>query len=58
MQALDASQRTEAEKWRIADDLLRWVDIECANLRSACESLDEHGLVIQQRRFMQLRRAE
>lgn len=57
MQALEASQRTEAEKWRIADELMQGVEIERANRLSACESIEEHGLVIEQRRFMQLRRA-
>ena len=57
MQALEASERTEAERWRIADELLQDVDFERANRLSECESLEEHGLVIQQRRFMQLRRA-
>lgn len=55
MQALEASQRTEAEKWALTDALMQGVNCERA-LRLAKESdIEEHGLVLQQRRFMKLR---
>ncbi len=55
MQAQEAGRRTEAEKWHIADRLMQGLDIERANQLRDLESVAEHGLVIQQRRFMKLR---
>lgn len=55
MQALEASQRTEAEKWHLTDDLLQTINYERAWQSSKESDVAEHGLVLQQRRFMKLR---
>ncbi|HEV7405718.1 MAG TPA: hypothetical protein VGO11_22430 [Chthoniobacteraceae bacterium] len=56
MQALEASKRTEAEKWRVADQLMEGIDPErVARLLAFSDPEEDEGLVLAQRRFMKIR---
>jgi hypothetical protein len=54
-QALEASQQSEAEKWRAFDRLMEGVDAKRLAHLSTFMSLENDGLVLAQRRFMAIR---
>jgi hypothetical protein len=55
MQALEASQQSEAEKWRDFDSLMEGVDPKRLAHLSTFSSAESDGLVLAQGRFMAIR---